>query len=73
MKNFFLIGTGRQIMHMHLFNSGFDFLTYRTLFGGELVLKGFPNSERDSKAFVPLENTIDKGINSVIIHTNGRY
>jgi len=51
-----LIASGRQIMDMNFFNGPDNYLYYRTIFGGDLVLKGLPNDTRDGNAFVPSTN-----------------
>jgi ABC-type glycerol-3-phosphate transport system substrate-binding protein len=51
-----LIAAGRQIMQMNFFNGATDYLRYRTLFGGDLVLKGLPNENRDGNTIVPSTN-----------------
>jgi len=48
-----LITEGRQIMDMWYF---WDFVSYpvsRTIFGGNLVFKGFPTENRDGNVFMP--------------------
>jgi len=48
-----LISEGRQIMDMWNF---WDFVSYpvwRTIFGGNLVFKGFPTENRDGNVFMP--------------------
>jgi len=49
-----LVATGRQIMLMNFFTGVSDLPTYRTLFGGDLVIKGFPKINRDGNDFVPM-------------------
>ena len=49
------VAEGRQIMQIDRFGI-LDFQIYRSLFGGELVLKGFPAANRDGNVFRPLTN-----------------
>jgi len=47
------INTGRQIMEMQFFTAIDYFLFMRTVFGGEIVLKGFPSENRNGNIFTP--------------------
>ena len=48
-----LIANGRQIMEMWFFYDFVSYPVYRTMFGGELVFKGFPTENRDGNSFMP--------------------
>ena len=47
-----LVPTGRQIMDVTFFGRT-DYLLNRVIFGGEIVIKGFPTENRNGNAFSP--------------------
>ena len=53
---FQLIASGRQIMHKGSFGGVSTIAMFRTVFGGELIFKGFPAENRDGNAFIPTTN-----------------